>query len=375
MASLASESGENTPRSGSGENVEEANEPTREGVTRDKAVQPNNSEDGHSINPVEAPNYIARKNAAMAENFDHFDKNYVIAVTGNTVVFSPRAAGEAPDMDMLLNYMILKLDQVVEKSYNLVYCHTGMNWFSRKHFAWLKEAYSILGRKFKKNISKLIIVHPSFIINAAFMFARPFISSKFWKKLHRVSSITMVDAILDCNVQLKVSPIVYKFEGLDEPKEFFGAPLGSQKLNEESGLPVFLENVAAFLLKNDALIVEGIFRIPGNAKGIETYIRRIESRESLKYIYQDMMSAEVPKYSALDHLHIISGTLKAYLRDLPEPLVPYKAYQPLVDLMKRHASSEHATTNEISKEVEVVNDAFEMLREACDELNLKVLTL
>ena len=102
MASLASESGENTPRSGSGKNVEEANEPTREGVTRDKAVQPNNSEDGHSINPVEAPNYIARKNAAMAENFDHFDKNYVIAVTGNTVVFSPRAAGEAPDMDMLL---------------------------------------------------------------------------------------------------------------------------------------------------------------------------------------------------------------------------------------------------------------------------------
>ena len=154
MASLASESGENTPRSGSGENVEETSEPTQEGVTRDKAVQPNNSEDGHS-NPVEAPNYIARKNAAMAENFDHFDENYVIAVTGNTVVFSPRAAGEAPDMDMLLNYMMpLKLDQVVEKSYNLVYCHTGMNWFSRKHFAWLKEAYSILGRKFKKNISK-----------------------------------------------------------------------------------------------------------------------------------------------------------------------------------------------------------------------------
>ena len=375
MASLASESGENTPRSGSEKNVEEASESTREDVTRDKAVQPNNSEDGHSINPVEAPNYIARKNAAMAENFDHFDKNYVIAVTGNTVVFSPRAAGEAPDMDMLLNYMILKLDQVVEKSYNLVYCHTGMNWFSRKHFAWLKEAYSILGRKFKKNISKLIIVHPSFIINAAFMFARPFISSKFWKKLHRVSSITMVDAILDCNVQLKVSPIVYKFEGLDEPKEFFGAPLGSQKLNEESGLPVFLENVTAFLLKNDALIVEGIFRIPGNAKGIETYIRRIESRESLKNIYQDMMSAEAPKYSALDHLHIISGTLKAYLRDLPEPLVPYKAYQPLVDLMKRHASSEQATINDMSKDIEVVNGAFEMLREVCNELNLKVLTL
>ena len=87
------------------------------------------------------------------------------------------------------------------------------------------------------------------------------------------------------------------------------------------------------------------------------------------------MSAEVPKYSALDHLHIISGTLKAYLRDLPEPLVPYKAYQPLVDLMKRHASSEQATINDMSKDIEVVNGAFEMLREVCNELNLKVLTL
>lgn len=375
MASLASDISENNVRSGSKKNVQEVSEPKREDVTPDETVQPSNSEGEYSTNSAEAQRYIARKNAAKAENFDHFEKNYVIAVTGNTVVFSPRAAGEAPDMDMLLNYMILKLDKVVEKSYNLVYCHTGMNWFSRKHFAWLKEAYSILGRKFKKNISKLIIVHPSFIINAAFMFARPFISSKFWKKLHRVSSITMVDAILDNNVQLKVSPVVYKFEGLDEPKEFFGAPLGSQKLNEESGLPVFLENVAAFLLKNDALNVEGIFRITGNAKGIDAYIRRIESGESLKNIYKDMVSAEAPKYSALDHLHIIAGTLKAYLRDLPEPLIPYKAYQPLVDLMKRHASRELATTNEVSKEIEVVDSAFQMLRDVCDELNLKVLTL
>ena len=107
---------------------------------------------GSKLNHVEGVSYI---DGDVVDIFDHFDKNCVIAVTGDTVVFSPRAAGEAPDMDMLLNYMILKLDQVVEKSYNLVYCHTGMNWFSRKHFAWLKEAYSILGRKFKKNINML----------------------------------------------------------------------------------------------------------------------------------------------------------------------------------------------------------------------------
>ena len=90
MASLASESGENNVRSGSKKNVEEVSEPKREGVTRDKAVQPSNSEGEYSNKLSRSANYIARKNAAKAENFDHFDKNYVIAVTGNTVVFSAK---------------------------------------------------------------------------------------------------------------------------------------------------------------------------------------------------------------------------------------------------------------------------------------------
>ena len=88
-----------------------------------------------------------------------------------------------------------------------------MSLFSRKHFSWLKSCYNLLGRKFKKNIAKLIIVHPSFIINAGFMFARPFISSKFWKKLHRESSITNVGKILNLVQPLKVAPVVYKYEG------------------------------------------------------------------------------------------------------------------------------------------------------------------
>jgi hypothetical protein len=101
---------------------------------------------------LETEEYLERREVANKTDFTQFEKQLVIAITDNVVVFTPRAAGEAPDMNLLLNYMIMKLDKVVEKKYNLVYCHTGMNWFSRKHFSWLKEAYGVLGRKFKKNI-------------------------------------------------------------------------------------------------------------------------------------------------------------------------------------------------------------------------------
>ena len=336
---------------------------------------------------IETEEYLARKKLANETDFTEFEKQVVIGITDNIVVFTPRAAGENPDMNSLLNYMILKLDKVVENKYNLVYCHTGMSLFSRKHFSWLKSCYNLLGRKFKKNIAKLIIVHPSFIINAGFMFARPFISSKFWKKLHRESSITNVGKILNLVQPLKVAPVVYKYEGLDEPKLYFGAPLENQEKNNNSSgeLPIYLESVTSFLLNNDALNIEGIFRIPGNAKGIERYINNIENGQNLVDIYENEATMET--FSQVDHLHIIGGTLKAYLRDLPVPLFPFNSYQPLIDLMKEFNTNDNSnnmsssTTSDndmkakmVPKEIKFIDDGMEILNTYCDEYNMKIIT-
>eukprot|EP00943_MAST-04B_sp_MAST-4B-sp1_P008072 g8072.t1 len=221
--------------------------------------------------------------------------------------------------------MIMKLDKVVEKKYNLVYCHTGMNWFSRKHFSWLKEAYGVL-----------------------------------------------------------VAPIVYQYEGIDEPKLFFGSALQNQQQNEENGLPIFLESVTTFLLNNGALSIEGIFRIPGNTKGIERYIDCIEKGESLVDIYENESTDE--GFSQLDHLHIIGGALKAYLRDLPTSLIPAKAYQPLIDLVKGQnsaISSENENDDDegankkvakVSNELKLVDDGLDILNEYCDAFHMKIIT-
>ena len=68
----------------------------------------------------------------------------------------------------------------------MVYCHTKAT-FSPTYFAWMRHARNRLPHRFRKNLAALHIVHPSLFIRAMFGFFRPFISSKFWKKLFYVS--------------------------------------------------------------------------------------------------------------------------------------------------------------------------------------------
>lgn len=58
--------------------------------------------------------------------------------------------------------------------------------------AWLKGVYDMLPRKYKKNLKKLYILHPTFWVKSFFFFVRPFISSKFWRKVEYVKSANEV---------------------------------------------------------------------------------------------------------------------------------------------------------------------------------------
>ena len=43
--------------------------------------------------------------------------------------------------------------------------------------------------RYKKNLKRLFIVHPSFWVKMMFGLCRPFISSKFWKKLSYIDDL------------------------------------------------------------------------------------------------------------------------------------------------------------------------------------------
>ena len=303
------------------------------------ALTPHDSETPSS-SPTEADRaYQARLESAQETDFSDFEKKLVLTINEANglpaVVFTPRAAGEKPNMDLLLNYLIFKLHNIVlNGSYILIYCHTGMSYLSRKHFAWLKEAYGLLGRKYKKNIQRLVVVHPSMVLSAGFLFARPFLSKKFWVKLRQVSKVGDVEDALDCvgKSNLEIPSLVYQSEGVPtiQKRRYFGADIETQALGF-NGVPVVLEELTRALLMSDSLSTHGIFRVPGNASEIDVNRRSIE-------MGQQSWTEGVLLHP--EHQHIFAGLMKLYFRELPHPVIPFDCYQPLVELVKQSASDD-----------------------------------
>lgn len=89
------------------------------------------------------------------------------------------------DMEQLLLYIIRIMDPIVTSDYVLIYYHAALAYPS---FSWLKTAYTIFNRKYKKNLKQLYIVQPSRWFRLIAGCFKPFLSTKFWNKLVYVNN-------------------------------------------------------------------------------------------------------------------------------------------------------------------------------------------
>ena len=120
-------------------------------------------------------------------------------------------------MDNMFLYIVSTLDLLVAEDYMIIFFNGGC---SRKNFPplkWLKKCYQMIHRRLRKNLKELVIVHPTWYIRFIVGFFRPFISSKFGKKLklvpslHRLAdlvpleSVTIPDAVQQHDVKLITS--------------------------------------------------------------------------------------------------------------------------------------------------------------------------
>jgi hypothetical protein len=67
-------------------------------------------------------------------------------------------------------------------------------------------------------------------------------------------------------------------------------------------------------INDHCLEVEGLFRLSGNQNEIDTLRRRIDTGESVEF---------TPSTDP----HIVAALLKKYLRDMPEPIIPFDFYE------------------------------------------------
>ncbi|KAK7590928.1 hypothetical protein V9T40_002541 [Parthenolecanium corni] len=99
-------------------------------------------------------------------------------------------------MDNLFFYILHTLNQLVTDDYVLVYLHGGTTKDCIPTFSWLKRCYQMIDRKLKKNLKALYLVHPTFWLRTLVTMIKPFISSKFSRKINFVNSLTELGVIL-----------------------------------------------------------------------------------------------------------------------------------------------------------------------------------
>lgn len=99
-------------------------------------------------------------------------------------------------MDNLFLYVVSTLDLLVAEEYMIVFFNGGCKRKNVPSFAWLKRCYKMIHRRLRKSLKQLLLVHPSWYMRALITFFRPFISSKFTRKLRLVSSLKDLSTIV-----------------------------------------------------------------------------------------------------------------------------------------------------------------------------------
>lgn len=294
----------------------------------------------------------------------------------------------------LVLYFLKMIQHIVIHRYILIYCHTPLSILSQTTL--IQQFHKILPTSHRKNISKLIVLHPTFMIKLFFDTAGSwFLSKKFYRKL--VFYETIRDFQLhNPSFQIQFPSTFHRNEDhnlgykpasyLPPLQRFFVKSLGTTKLlyrcieylrkiNGSQSKGLFriagdrviedLVKTRLCLMPNDweDYIIIGDKEVKGSPLIIESSptmpnsipIHQRASSQSLSTVptpippsHQRSISLpQIPSstQSPLSCLHItdidcICGILKMSIRDLPEPLISYGHYDYLTDLTRRLESGQ-----------------------------------
>ncbi|XP_070841066.1 BCL2/adenovirus E1B 19 kDa protein-interacting protein 2-like, partial [Chaetodon trifascialis] len=99
-------------------------------------------------------------------------------------------------MDNLFRFVVGTLDLMVAENYVIVYLCAGGQKDKLPGISWLRECYTTIDRRLRKNLKGFYVVHPTWYIKALVTIIKPFISSKFSRKLQFVDSLQDLSHII-----------------------------------------------------------------------------------------------------------------------------------------------------------------------------------
>ncbi|SOV79662.1 rhoGAP GTPase, putative [Plasmodium reichenowi] len=235
---------------------------------------------------------------SYTENFDDLYKTDLLKVIGkdgygsHIVLLIPCfIVASGADPEKTLRYAILTLDPIVKENYVLILCETHTNWLTDAVYAYAKQWYDTLPRKYKKNLKNLYLVHSGFLSKTLLTIVTPFISPKFWKKVEYIEKLE--DLFLKLNIKaskyLKYFPyIVQRNEEVmlgGQPISPFGADLEilcqrfGKKYLHFKHIPSILIDFLTYLTKPEIINTKDLFNLQADAATLYGIIGDIEYGE------------------------------------------------------------------------------------------------
>ncbi|XP_053559358.1 rho GTPase-activating protein 24 isoform X3 [Bombina bombina] len=101
--------------------------------------------------------------------------------------------------------------------------------------------------------------------------------------------------------------------------------------------PMLVEQCVDFI-RQRGLTEEGLFRLPGQANLV-------------KELQDAFDCGEKPSFDSNTDIHTVASLLKLYLRELPEPVIPFSKYEDFINCAKQLSKEEEAGVAELTKQV------------------------
>jgi hypothetical protein len=107
---------------------------------------------------------------------------------------------------------------------------------------------------------------------------------------------------------------------------YFGTELAELLTKEGSPIPLLVYQSIKWLKSHKGEEEEGIFRISATAEALQ------EQKKMYETYFKERKFLDFAE--ACKETHVVSGLLKSFFRELPNPLIPYEFYSGLIDLTK-----------------------------------------
>ncbi|XP_055373976.1 protein GDAP2 homolog isoform X2 [Condylostylus longicornis] len=115
------------------------------------------------------------------------------------------------DLDKALLYLINLLDPIVKGDYVIAYFHTLTSANNYPTFKWLKDVYTVLPYKYKKNLKAFYIVHPNFLTKMMTWWFTTFMAPAIKAKVHSLPGVEHLYSAI-CKDQLEIPAYITEYD-------------------------------------------------------------------------------------------------------------------------------------------------------------------